>query len=383
MGAQGDDGPDEFPFLFFGQGTAKSPKGLECWAWFAEAPSEDTRARLVQTLPSEMRFFEKWTERTLWFGSDDALRPDWSRLCSELEAWACTAHHQSGLVAFGKLDRAAGGWHRWSCTMLRERFTALPWAPLASDERALNVTTAMLSAAVPDVTVARSMPPAERLAMWRWIARFDTSPRHGAYHPLADMLAWLADPDELSVAEIDRLMCDAGLSAVETVGRERALAACLAMQSSDEVGTLDRALRRIWGFSSAFHEDWRAVDALFEALATNQVLAEAIETAERTVFERSCRGEAPRISSPSSMCAGMAKNGMLHRKFEHALRWLQLAMRFPHPPPGAFADYLHASRELGRGPAALAELQADERYRDVAELPIVATAGELISGKGS
>ena len=110
--------------------------------------------------------------------------------------------------------------------LLFTRFTALPWALLASDERALELTAAMLSAAVPDVGVARSMPPAQRLAMWHCIARFDTSPRHGAYHPLAYMLAWLADPDELSVAKIDRLMCDAGLSAVETVdgnGRGQAL----------------------------------------------------------------------------------------------------------------------------------------------------------------
>ena len=388
MTLQEDDGPEEFPFLFFGQGSAESgsvqaAKGLECFVWFSGVPTEDTRAHLVQSLPAEMRFYEKWTERTLWFGSDDALQPDRVQLCSELEAWARAAHPQSGLVAFGKLDRGQGTWHRWSCTMLRERFTGLPWAALASDAGALGVTSPMVSRAVPDVEVARSMPPTQRLAMWRWIAQFDTSPRRGTYHPLAYRLAWLAESEQLSEAEIDRLVCDAGLNAVEAVGRERALAACLALQASDGVGPLDQALRRTWGFSRAFHEDWPAVEALLEALANNRKLAEAVETAERTVFERCCRGEAPGITSPSSMCAALATNGMHHRKFEPALRWLRLALRFPHPPPRAFADHLHASRELGRGSAALAELQADARYAQVSNLPIVAAARESILGKGS
>jgi hypothetical protein len=67
-----------------------------------------------------MRFVERWTERTLLFGSDEALPPSHALLCSEMEKWARAVHSENTLVAFVKLDGGQGPWHTWSCEWVRQ-----------------------------------------------------------------------------------------------------------------------------------------------------------------------------------------------------------------------------------------------------------------------
>ena len=355
---------ESYPFLFFGQGLAKSRKGLECLAWFVTLPDAVTRERLQHMLPDVMRHVCAWGEHTLHFGSDDALDADWGTLCAALEAWAIDAHAASPLIAFVKADAGRGRWDKWSRQVVRDRFSelALAAAPVNVETRMLAET--LIVGAVAEEKDAQAMASEQRQSMWRWLSGFETPPKYGATDPLANRLVWLADRAKLTDAEIDRLMCDAGTIAVSAIGAERAFAACLARQQSADVGSLKQALQRIAAFARPFSEQWPEVTALLEALARNQLLEAEIEEAERTVYERSLRGEAPKLLSASLFCSGFAFNGMMHRRHDQALRWLQLSLRFSHPPPKAFIDLLVAARALGVSADMLALCERHPRFQE-------------------
>jgi len=122
-----------WPFLFFGAGFGTSERALECYLYFAKAPTRAQQAGITEALPQPLACFARFDGALLHFGSDDDLEArvksaygkgtghptskEWRLFCSDFERSVRELHQRHPLIAVVKPDSGEYGrklsrWHQ-------------------------------------------------------------------------------------------------------------------------------------------------------------------------------------------------------------------------------------------------------------------------------